>query len=164
MTTADYAFFRERRAPGRRLIGVDYYATSEHVVHADGRRSPASQRAGLATVAGEYHTRYGVPLFITETSRESRKAVDWLAEQWSEVQQLAAANVPVVGFTWFPLIDTIDWQHALRVSRGDVDRIGLHSLDRAPRAVAGAYAELIASAGRRPIAAGSGKRDRLRVG
>ena len=162
MTTADYAFFREPRAAGRRWIGVDYYVTSEHVVHADGRRTTASERAGLAAVAGDYHARYGVPLFITETSRESRKAVDWLAEQWTEVQRLAAADIPVVGFTWFPLIDTIDWQHALRVARGDVDRIGLHSLDRAPHAVAEAYAELIASARRGPIAVA--RREGLRVG
>jgi beta-glucosidase/6-phospho-beta-glucosidase/beta-galactosidase len=164
MTTADYAFFRERRAAGRRWLGVDYYVTSEHVVRADGNRATATQRAGLAAVAGAYHARYGLPLFITETSRESAQAVHWLAEQWDEVQRLAAADVPVVGFTWFPLIDTVDWQHALRVARGDVDRIGLHGLDRAPHAVAGAYAALIASAGRRPLAAASGVERGLRAG
>jgi beta-glucosidase len=164
MTTADYSFFREPRARGRRWIGVDYYVTSEHVVHANGSRAIAPRRAGLAAVAGAYHARYGLPLFITETSRESGLAVDWLAEQWGEVQRLAAAGIPVVGFTWFPLIDTVDWQHALRIARADVDRIGLHSLDRAPHVVAGAYAELIASAGRSPIAGMEQGRDGLRVG
>jgi beta-glucosidase len=164
MTTTDYAFFREPRAAGRRWLGVDYYATSEHVVFADGGSDTATQRAGLATVAGAYHERYGLPLFITETSRESALAVDWLAEQWGEVQQLAGAGVPILGFTWFPLIDTVDWQHALRVMRGDVDRIGLHSLDRAPHAVARTYAELIASAGRAPLAALSAGRAGLRAG
>jgi len=164
MTTADYAFLRERRAAGRRWIGVDYYVTSEQVVRADGGRATASKRAGLAAVAGAYHARYGLPLFITETSRESGHAVNWLAEQWDEVQRLAAADVPVVGFTWFPLIDTVDWQHALRVARGDVDRIGLHGLDRRAHAVASAYSALIASASGRPLAAASGARRGLRAG
>jgi beta-glucosidase len=164
MTTADYAFFREPRATGRRWLGVDYYVTSEHRVRADGTQKTSNQRAGLAAVAGAYHERYGLPLFITETSREAGHAVDWLAEQWSEVQQLAVSGVPVTGFTWFPLIDTIDWQHALRVTRGDVDRIGLHNLDRSPHLVAAAYSELIASGGRAPLAAWPGRRDGLRVG
>jgi beta-glucosidase/6-phospho-beta-glucosidase/beta-galactosidase len=164
MTTADYAFFREPRAAGRRWLGVDYYVTSEHVVRADGSRATATQRAGLAAVAGDYHARYGLPLFITETSRESGRAVDWLAEQWYEVQQLIASDIPLVGFTWFPLIDTVDWQHALRVRRGDVDRIGLHDMNRAPHAVAGAYAELIASVSQRPVASTPARRDARRVG
>jgi beta-glucosidase/6-phospho-beta-glucosidase/beta-galactosidase len=164
MTAADYDFFRQPRAAGRRWIGVDYYATSEQVVCADGGRATAPQRAGLATVAGAYHARYGLPLFVTETSRESGQAVQWLAEQWEEVQRLAAADVPIVGFTWFPLIDTVDWQHALRIARGDVDRIGLHGLDRTPHAVASAYAALIASAGRTPLVATSGVRRGLHAG
>ncbi len=163
MTTADYAFFREPRAAGSRWLGVDYYVTSEHTVFADGSSETAAQRLGLAALAGEYHERYRLPLFITETSRESALAVDWLAEQWGEVQQLAAANIPIRGFTWFPLIDSVDWQHDLRVRRGDEDRIGLHALDRSPHPVASAYAELIASVGRTPLAAGSRSRA-LRVG
>jgi beta-glucosidase len=163
MTTGDYAYFREPRAAGRRWLGVDYYVTSEHTVFADGSSETATQRAGLAAVAGAYHERYGLPLFITETSRDSALAVDWLGEQWGEVRQLAARGVPIVGFTWFPLIDSVDWQHALRVRRGDVDAIGLHGLNRAPHAVAGAYAELIASAGRTPLVALSRRRE-VRVG
>jgi beta-glucosidase/6-phospho-beta-glucosidase/beta-galactosidase len=134
------------------------------MVFADGGSVPATERAGLAAVAGDYHARYGLPLFVTETSRESSQAVGWLVEQWGEVQQLAAGGVPIIGFTWFPLIDTVDWQHALRVRRGDVDRIGLHGLDRAPHPVAGAYAELIATAELTPLAAGSGAGERVRVG
>lgn len=147
MTTADFAFFRERRAPGRRWIGVDYYATSEQMVRADGSKAVARRRVGLAALAGEYHARYGVPLFLSETSRVDALAVDWLAEQWDETMRLRAAGVPVTGFTWFPLVDVQDWRHALRELRGDVDPIGLHDLSRAPRAVTRAYAELIATWG-----------------
>jgi hypothetical protein len=54
--------------------------------------------------------------------------------------------VPVKGFTWFPLGDVLDWRHALRVERGDIDQIGLYDMARAPHPVASAYAELISSA------------------
>jgi beta-glucosidase/6-phospho-beta-glucosidase/beta-galactosidase len=145
MTSADYAFFRQPRAGARRWLGADYYVTSEQTVSADGSKAAARQRAGLAAVAAEYHARYRLPLFVSETSRVQSHAVDWLGEQWREVQRLATFGVPVTGFTWFPLIDTTDWVHALRVVRGDVDPIGLFGMDREPRAVAQKYAELIAA-------------------
>jgi hypothetical protein len=59
---------------------------------------------------------------------------------------LVAEGIPVEGFTWFPLGDVLDWRHALREKRGDVDPIGLYNLARHPHPVAGAYGELIASA------------------
>ncbi len=145
MSTADYAYLRQPRAVGRRWLGVDYYVTSEQSVRADGSKVPANRRLGLASLAGTYHARYGLPLFISETSRVASHALEWLDEQWAEMGQLAAHGVPVRGFTWFPLIDTTDWGHALRVVRGDVDPIGLHRIDRSPHPVAGAFAALIGS-------------------
>lgn len=147
MTTADFALLRERRASGQRWIGIDYYITSEQLVGAGGRKRSAPERVGLAALAGEYHQRYGLPLFLTETSRVSSLAVEWLGEQWGETQKLIAAGVPVRGFTWFPLGDVLDWRHALREKRGDVDPIGLYDMARAPHPVARAYAQLIASKG-----------------
>lgn len=146
MGTADFTYLRERRASGQRWIGMDYYITSEQVVAANGRKQAAPERVGLAALADEYHDRYGLPIFLSETSRVSGQAVEWLTEQWAETQQLMAAGMPMMGFTWFPLGDVLDWRHALREMRGDVDPIGLYGLDRAPHPVARAYAELIASA------------------
>src|SRR4030095_9785851 len=146
MSTADFAFLREKRADGRRWIGVDYYVTSEQLVRADGRKTATTQRVGLAALACEYHARYGLPIFVSETSRAASRATDWLSEQWDAVGQLAALNLPVRGFTRFPLGDVIDWQHARREKRGDVDAIGLYDLGREPHAVAAAYASLITCA------------------
>lgn len=149
MSTADFTYLRERRASGQRWIGMDYYITSEQVVAANGRKRSAPERVGLAAVAREYHHRYGLPILLSETSRVSSHAIEWLGAQWAETQQLLATGVPVKGFTWFPLGDVLDWRHALREIRGDVDPIGLYDLDRAPHPVARAYAELIASTSRR---------------
>ena len=146
MTTADLAFLREKRAPGQRWLGVDYYATSEQLVSADGRKQQSHDRVGLASLVREYHARYGLPLFVSETSRAASRATEWLSEQWEASTQLAALGLPLHGFTWFPLGDVIDWRHALRVKRGDVDPIGLYDLQREPHAVASAYANLIAGA------------------
>jgi beta-glucosidase/6-phospho-beta-glucosidase/beta-galactosidase len=146
MTTADFTFLRERRAEQQRWIGIDYYITSEQVVGADGRKRTATDQVGLAALAGEYYERYHMPLFLSETSRVSSQAIEWLGTQWREVQQMMAAGVPVKGFTWFPLGDVLDWRHALREKRGDVDPIGLYDLARTPHPVARAYAELIATA------------------
>ncbi len=52
-------------------------------------------------------------------------------------------GVPVLGFTWFSLIDQVDWDSALVLQRGVVNPIGLYDLGRRPRPVATAYKELI---------------------
>jgi beta-glucosidase/6-phospho-beta-glucosidase/beta-galactosidase len=72
-------------------------------------------------------------------------AVDWLASQWNDVLSLRSAGIPVHGFTWYSLTDQIDWQHALRVERGDVHMVGLFDLDRRIRPVGRAYRDLIAN-------------------
>ena len=143
LTTADFAFLREPRARGQRWLGVDYYITSEQSVDDRGRKRTARDRVGLAALGCEYYDRYRLPLFISETSRVASRAVDWLDDQWAETRMLMATGVPVRGFTWFPLGDVIDWRHALREKRGDVDPIGLYNLDREGRSVALAYRALI---------------------
>ena len=52
-------------------------------------------------------------------------------------------GVPVLGFTWFSLIDQVDWYSALVLQRGVVNPLGLYDLGRRPRPVASAYKELV---------------------
>jgi beta-glucosidase/6-phospho-beta-glucosidase/beta-galactosidase len=141
---SDLAFFRQRRAPGQRWLGVDYYVTCEQLVAADGSRATSPRRIGLAALARDYHRRYGIPLFVSETNRVDMLAVEWIEEQWREKQLLERAGVPVKGFTWYPLTDAVDWRYALRIERNDIDPIGLCDLARAVRPVGRAYAALIA--------------------
>jgi beta-glucosidase/6-phospho-beta-glucosidase/beta-galactosidase len=126
-------------------------------VHEDGSRAPSPTRVGLAAVARSYHTRYGIPLYLSETNRDDQHAVEWLAEQWSEVLLLRTTGVPVYGFTWYGVTDSVDWQHLLREDRGDTDPIGLIALDRSVRRVGTAYGELIA---RWRVATASGSESR----
>jgi beta-glucosidase/6-phospho-beta-glucosidase/beta-galactosidase len=145
MTTADFAFLHERRATAQRWIGVDYYVTSEQTIDDSGRKRPAAARLGLSAVVRQYYDRYRTPLFLSETSRVAEHSVDWLGAQWRACGSLLAAGIPVEGFTWYPLGDVVDWRHALREKRGDVDPIGLYDLHRKPHPAADAYARLITS-------------------
>jgi beta-glucosidase/6-phospho-beta-glucosidase/beta-galactosidase len=145
VSSTDLAFFRERRAVGRRWLGTDYYETCEHRVHADGgQETERVGTLGYARLARRYWRRYGLPIFHCETNHADGVAVDWLHRQWQEVERLRTWGIPVVGFTWFSLCDQIDWQHALRVERDDLHPVGLYDLQRRERPVGAAYRALVA--------------------
>src|SRR5438874_9244087 len=71
------------------------------------------------------------------------EAVFWLWKEWANVLHVRNDGVPVVGFTWYSLVDQIDWSVALREERGEVDKVGLFDLDRKIRPVGKAYKQLI---------------------
>lgn len=145
VSSNDLSFFREKRAVGQRWLGTDYYPTCEHVISSTGRTVTRWKGRGFFSLASDYYARYRIPLFHCETNRVSGLAVDWLSSQWNDVLSLRSAGIPVHGFTWYSLTDQIDWQHALRVERGDVHMVGLFDLDRRIRPVGRAYRDLIAN-------------------
>lgn len=53
------------------------------------------------------------------------------------------SGIPVVGFTWYSLIDQVDWDIGLSKPLGNVNPVGLYDLNRDPRPVAESYARLI---------------------
>lgn len=144
VSSTDLAFFRERRAVGRRWLGTDYYETCEHRVLTGGHQETEITGAlGYARLARRYWRRYELPIFHCETNMTDGRAVDWLARQWREVERLRAWGVPVFGFTWFSLCDQVDWQHALRWERDELHPVGLYDLARQERAVGAAYRALV---------------------
>ncbi len=52
-------------------------------------------------------------------------------------------GVPVLGFTWYSLIDQIDWDTGLAKKRGHVCECGLYDLQRKIRPVGNAYRALL---------------------
>jgi len=149
MTRADYHFFLLEAPPLRRhcIMGNDWYLTNEHVVGADGHSRAAGEVFGYGTVTREYHPRYGLPVMHTETNyvegANGDEAERWLWKQWAGVMRLRGEGVPVAGFTWYSLLDHVDWDVALREVRGAVNPLGLCDLDRRPRRVGLAYKRLI---------------------
>lgn len=57
--------------------------------------------------------------------------------------RLKQDGVPIIGFTWYSLIDQVDWDTALRGNNGNVNPLGLYDLDRKVRPVGEAYRKLL---------------------
>ncbi|RLM51877.1 glycoside hydrolase family 1 protein, partial [Halobellus sp. Atlit-31R] len=143
----DYHFFLNRSVKPVCIMGNDYYATNEHVIHPDGSSS-SCELFGYYVITQQYYHRYRIPVMHTETNnREAgngeKDARAWLDKQWSNVMRLKADGVPILGFTWYSLVDQVDWDSALTADAGNVNQYGLCDLDRRVRPVGEAYRELI---------------------
>lgn len=53
--------------------------------------------------------------------------------------ELIATGTPLLGFTWYSLIDQVDWDEAMRVPRNHVNPFGLFDLNRRIRPIGEAY-------------------------
>ena len=142
VTSNDLSFLRERRAFGQRWIALRYDVTSEHRVTSTGRLSVSRKGLGFRKLAEGYYARYQLPVLQIAGSAHEDSA-SWLKAQWSDALGLRAAGIPVVGFAWGSLTDSVDWHHSLRVERNEPHAVGLFDLERRPRPVSAAYRELI---------------------
>jgi beta-glucosidase len=75
----------------------------------------------------------------------------WLWKEWMNLLRLREDGVPIVGFTWYGLIDMKDWDSALTKVRGHVNKVGLFNLQRRPRKVAREYRKLVENFSSFPI-------------
>jgi beta-glucosidase/6-phospho-beta-glucosidase/beta-galactosidase len=151
MTRDEYCFFMETRLARHCVLGTDYYPSNELRVSADGTRRLAGETLGYDDIVAQYHSRYGLPVMHTETSTPegmtSGEAVHWLWKEWANALRVRNNGVPLVGFTWFPLIDHVDWseigRQPLGEAQGRIYPVGLYDLDRQRRPVGDAYRQLI---------------------
>jgi beta-glucosidase len=147
MSRAEYHFFMRENLKSHCIMGNDYYATNEHTVMADGATAFSGEIFGYNEITRQYYERYRLPVMHTETNTcegpQGDEAVRWLRKEWANVLRVRNSGMPIVGFTWYSLIDQIDWDIALRQLRGRVCPLGLYDLDRRPRAVGKAYQQLI---------------------
>ncbi len=98
------------------VLGLNYYPTlSVHALRATARGAVRTSvdggQAGLERLLQTWHARYGLPLFLSETSVNGSAAARtaWLDASISSVVRLRAAGVPILGYTWWPLFDLVDW-------------------------------------------------------
>ncbi len=68
---------------------------------------------GLERALRAFAGRYGKPVFITETSTNGSLETrgKWLEESVAAVPRLRARGIPLVGYTWWPLFDLVDWSY-----------------------------------------------------
>jgi beta-glucosidase/6-phospho-beta-glucosidase/beta-galactosidase len=94
-------------------------------------------------ITHQYFERYHLPVMHTETNIQEPDAVQWLKKEWANVHRLRQDGVPIIGFTWYSLIDQVDWDTGLRENNGRVNPLGLADLDRNLRPVGEAYRNLV---------------------
>jgi len=122
MTEADLAWFAgEAVRPD--VVGVNYYPRHstevfESGVHhrggfADPRPTRDDGADGLEELLRSAAARYGAPVMLTETAVTGTVAerIGWLDASVARVNELRAAGVDVVGYTWWPLFDMYEWTY-----------------------------------------------------
>ena len=145
MTDEEYHWFgtHQLKSKYRCIMGTDYYITNEHLVHENGSTSPSGEIFGYYVITHQYFKRYKLPVMHTETNIVEPLAEHWLKKQWANLYRLKQDGVPVIGFTWYSLIDQVDWDSALRNDAGNVNPLGLYDLNRQVRPVGTEYINLI---------------------
>jgi beta-glucosidase len=146
LTAAEYDWFQitGNALKSSCIMGNDYYVTNEHLVSANGAVTPAGEIFGYYVITEQYFERYRLPVMHTETNLANAEAApDWLRKQWANMVQLKKDGVPIIGFTWYSLIDQIDWDTALREQNGNVNPLGLFDLERRIRPVGETYRQLV---------------------
>lgn len=91
------------------IMGLDYYPWNEEIHYR--RRRKVGHWRGLYQVAKDYYARHKQPLLLAETdaagSVEAR--LEWMEQTLADCQRLNAEGIPMLGYTWWPLIDNINW-------------------------------------------------------
>jgi beta-glucosidase/6-phospho-beta-glucosidase/beta-galactosidase len=140
----EYEWFMNQHAHSRSILGIDYYEWNEKVINSDGRPQMLGELFGWYVVTQQYFGRYQRPVMHTETNTpDAEEAPNWLLRQWHNIELIRKDGIPVVGFTWYSLLDQVDWNIGLGKALGNVFPVGLFDLNREPRAVAQAYKHLI---------------------
>jgi beta-glucosidase/6-phospho-beta-glucosidase/beta-galactosidase len=147
MTREEYHFFLDHNVRSRCIMGNDYYAVNEHTAYPDGKVD-VCEMFGYYVITRQYYERYRLPVMHTETNNrdegsQEKNARIWLEKQWSNLMRLKNDGVPILGFTWYSLIDQVDWDSSLTKDAGKVNRFGLCDLDRRIQPVGEAYRDLI---------------------
>lgn len=144
MTRKEYDWFMNGKPPGYQIMGNDYYGRNERIRLADGTIQTSVDVLGWYEITKEYYERYRMPVMHTETNVfEADQAPIWLHKQWVGIMKMRRDGVPVLGFTWYSLIDQVDWDTQLGELNNNVNECGLYDMDRKPRPVAEAYKSLL---------------------
>ncbi len=144
MTRKEYEWFMAGEPPGYQVTGNDYYGRNETIRLSNGETITAPDVWGWYLITKEYYNRYKKPVMHTETNILNKdEAPSWLWKQWLNILRMREDGTPVLGFTWYSLIDQVDWEIGLTKKVGTINECGLYDMDRKPNPVAAAYKLLL---------------------
>lgn len=87
-------------------------------------------------IVADYWTRYKLPIMITETSvyGSIEEKAEWLKDSTAALFELQKEAVEIVGYTWFPVIDMINWDYKIQEGAADqfLIHLGLYDIERNP--------------------------------
>ena len=135
MSEHDLFWFQDHPA-SLDVIGLDHYPHSEHQYQTGPRGEivdvprPLDQQLGPAELTRQYFARLGRPMLFAETGAPGDDAtrIAWLERMVSEVRVARGEGIPVIGITWWGLIDQVDWASNLRRFDYHIDPTGLYRL------------------------------------
>jgi beta-glucosidase/6-phospho-beta-glucosidase/beta-galactosidase len=101
------------------IVGLNYYPQfSVHEIRRDKKGYiiyPHILGGGqeLQEIVEEAYKRYQRPIFITETSfrGSEEERLNWLDECYDTCIELKKNDIPLLGLTWFPFFDLVDWEY-----------------------------------------------------
>lgn len=144
MTRKEYEWFMAGEPPGYQVTGNDYYGRNETIRLSNGETISAPDVWGWYLITREYYNRYKKPVMHTETNIFNKdEAPSWLWKQWLNILRMREDGIPVLGFTWYSLIDQVDWDIGLSKKVGTINECGLFNMNRKPNPVADAYKMLL---------------------
>ncbi len=132
MIKAGGADLLEMQAGRVDVVGLDYYAHNQWYWDAENRgRAPSPEPSPLADLIVEYWQRYDRPCFLGETNVRgtSSDRASWFKYTLEQCERARDAGVPFEGHCWFPFIDSCDWDSLLRRADGNIDPVGIYTID-----------------------------------
>lgn len=116
VTDEDLEWFRDR-AVEHEVIGINLYPLFSRKILSRSpslrMRMPYASADIVDRLAELYHSRYGVPIFISETASLGSVArrAKWLEDSVAAVRRARARGIPLAGYTWWPLFALVTWAY-----------------------------------------------------
>lgn len=116
--TLDKLEWFQKNAVAFDILGANFYPWSygELVSRENGLlhwRKACVSGSTLSQVLLEAYERYDLPVMVTETSTNApvEGRIQWMDETIRAVFELRERGIPIVGYTWYPLLTMIDWAY-----------------------------------------------------
>jgi beta-glucosidase/6-phospho-beta-glucosidase/beta-galactosidase len=100
------------------IIGINYYPQlSRSVLVKSGLHVEEKKELGYAEqlreIFLEYQKKYSRPMILTETSffGTSGEKERWLKESCAVIKDLRLQGVPIIGYNWWFMIDSVGWDY-----------------------------------------------------